>query len=59
MAKETDAPSACVKRAFRSIKHARAANRGFGGRMRVYQCEACRWYHVTASEKRENWRGWR
>jgi hypothetical protein len=45
--------SACGKRRFLSVLHARQAHRRAGYRIRVYRCEACRGYHVTAQDKRE------
>ena len=43
---------ACVKKPFRSVKHARKAHRGAGWRIRVYYCKECRSLHATNEEKR-------
>lgn len=49
----------CAKRRYDSEHAAKAAHRRFGGRIRVYRCDECKGYHVTASEKRENHRDYR
>lgn len=41
----------CGKRPYRSVKHARAACRRMGNRIRVHWCEDCGAYHVTHNEK--------
>lgn len=42
----------CLKRGYKSKRAALAAHARFGGRLRVYYCEDCCLWHVTASEKR-------
>jgi hypothetical protein len=42
----------CGKRCFTSLEHARRAHRHASWRFRVYWCDDCGAYHVTASEKR-------
>lgn len=40
------------KRSYKSVTHARAANRQASFRMRAYICEDCGNYHICNEEKR-------
>lgn len=43
--------SVCGKRCFRSKQAAKRANKSARFRFRLYQCDACNGWHVTARDK--------